>query len=188
LHGTPGQRGAGLHVPQPPPPLQAPEPVHDTAQKYSALMQASSWIHTPCVRLNAKDAFLLGGHISGLEALFVRCVCRDCLRQSTSGRHNAQLSHRNSICAQCECSQAGLWIGITCQKQDQSQVVSISKDPQECHNVQRLCIKLSMLKKYLSCSMCRPLPPVLQQADKHAWAPCSLQVLSFLLRSGSHTP
>jgi len=89
-----GVRGEGqqqrLQVPQPPPPQQqvpsfSPEPANETAQKYSALMQAASWIHTPRVCLNTREALLLGGHISSLEALFVRCVCRECLAQSSSG-------------------------------------------------------------------------------------------------------
>mmetsp|Transcript_9461 Transcript_9461/g.24139 ORF Transcript_9461/g.24139 Transcript_9461/m.24139 type:complete len:629 (-) Transcript_9461:323-2209(-) len=81
LGSSPASRSPLTAVPQPPP----PPPAHETAQRYSALMIAASWIHTPCVRLNSKDAFLLGGHISGLEALFVRCVCHECLAQSTSG-------------------------------------------------------------------------------------------------------
>eukprot|EP00983_Pelagomonas_calceolata_P120930 1160750-Pelagomonas_calceolata.AAC.4 len=80
LGSSPASRSPLTAVPQPPP----PPPAHETAQRYSALMIAASWIHTPCVRLNSKDAFLLGGHISGLEALFVRCVCHECLAQSTS--------------------------------------------------------------------------------------------------------
>jgi len=84
-----GQASTQELPPQPPlPPPANPEPdpaMNETAQKYSSLMQAASWIHTPCVRLNARNAFLLGGHISGLEALFVRCVCPECLAQSSSG-------------------------------------------------------------------------------------------------------
>jgi hypothetical protein len=55
------------------------------ARRYQSLLQASTWIHKPQIRLNGRDAELLGGHKSDLDALFVRCVCGECLLKSTSG-------------------------------------------------------------------------------------------------------
>lgn len=58
---------------------------HEMARRYQSLLQASTWIFKPRIRLNGRDAELLGGHKSDLDALFVRCVCRECLLKSTSG-------------------------------------------------------------------------------------------------------
>jgi hypothetical protein len=58
---------------------------HEMARRYQSLLQASAWIHKPQIRLNGRDAELLGGHKSDLDALFVRCICRECLLKSTSG-------------------------------------------------------------------------------------------------------
>ena len=79
---------AGRQPPQPPlppPPQEHRDSMQEMAKKYQALLIAASWIHTPAVRLAGRDGFLLGGHTSAMEALFVRCICRDCLAKSTSG-------------------------------------------------------------------------------------------------------
>lgn len=130
-----------LQVPQPPPPpplQQQQQQAFNNApteagadeyapEKYSALMQAASWIHTPCVRLNARDGFLLGGHISSLEALFVRCVCRECLEQSTSGGCTRLLLP--VMCAFVRATRACMCNveGATCGKQHSEHVHCVSQ-------------------------------------------------------------
>lgn len=67
-------------------PAQAPpDSPGETAKKYQALLLAAEWIHTPEVRIGHRSAFLLGGHNSGHQCLFVRCVCSDCLAKGPKG-------------------------------------------------------------------------------------------------------